>query len=162
MEYAAENSTTWGEEDETQTAFVGCPCSAAVRLRRLSACSASAAGESGQHRRRVVFDNFTDDYAISHEVEQELVKTLSGYYRVLPPAEVEWALVRLGLLRGQSPDPNQAIRLGQMLGVDALVMGEVSGYFQPVTQTPPYPTGREMIDERATSSTSMNMWKTPR
>ena len=94
------------------------------------------------------FDNFTDDYAISHEVEQELVKTLSGYYRVLPPAEVEWALVRLGLLRGQSPDPNQAIRLGQMLGVDALVMGEVSGYFQPVTQTPPYPTGREMIDER--------------
>ena len=94
------------------------------------------------------FDNFTDDYAISHDVEQELVKTLSGYYRVLPPAEVEWALVRRGLLRGQSPDPNQAIRLGQMLGVDALVMGEVSGYFQPVTQTPPYPTGREMTDER--------------
>ena len=58
-------------------------------------------------------------------MEQELEKTLSGYYRVLPPAEVEWALVRLGLMRGQSPDPNQAIRLGQMLGVDALVMGEV-------------------------------------
>ncbi|HPT83142.1 MAG TPA: hypothetical protein PLM25_04575 [Limnochordia bacterium] len=94
------------------------------------------------------FDNFTDDYAISHEVEQELVKTLSGYYRVLPPAEVEWALVRLGLLRGQSPDRNQAVRLGQMLGVDALVMGEVSAYFQPINQTPPYPTGKTTKDEK--------------
>ena len=88
------------------------------------------------------FDNFTDDYAITHEVEQEIVKTLSGYYRVLPPSEMEWALVRLGLLRGHSPDRDQAVRLGQMLGVDAVVVGEVSGYFQPVTQTPPYPTGR--------------------
>lgn len=94
------------------------------------------------------FDNFTDDYAISHEVEQELVKTLSGYYRVLEPAEVEWALVRLGLMRGQSPDRDQAIRLGQMLGVDALVVGEVSGYFAPITQTPPYPTGRTRVNER--------------
>lgn len=92
------------------------------------------------------FDNFTDDYAISHEVEQELVKTLSEYYRVLDPQEVEWALVRLGLMRGQSPDRNQAIRLGEMLGVDALVMGEVSGYFAPITQTPPYLTGRTQVD----------------
>jgi len=88
------------------------------------------------------FDNFTSDYSISHDVEQEIIKTLSGYYRVLQPSEVEWALVRIGLLRGQSPDRNQAIRLGQMLGVDAIIVGEVSGYFQPVTQTPPYPTGR--------------------
>ncbi len=94
------------------------------------------------------FDNFTDDYAITHEVEQEIVKTLSGYYRVLPPSETEWALVRLGLLRGHSPDRDQAVRLGQMLGVDAVVVGEVSGYFQPVTQTPPYPTGRTKEDKR--------------
>ncbi|NMB01381.1 MAG: hypothetical protein GX971_07695 [Firmicutes bacterium] len=94
------------------------------------------------------FDNFTDDYAISHEVEQELVKKLSEYYRVLDPQEVEWALVRLGLLRGQSPDRDQAVRLGQMLGVDALVMGEVSGYFAPITQTPPYPTGRTQVDNK--------------
>ena len=76
------------------------------------------------------------------------MKTLSGYNRVLPPAEGEWARVRRGLVRGQSPEPYQAIRLGQMLGVDALVMGDVSGYFQPVTKTPPYTTGREMPDER--------------
>lgn len=92
------------------------------------------------------FDNLTDDYAISHEVEQEIIQTLSGYYRVLPPSEVEWATVRLGLMRGQAPDASQAVRLGQMLGVDALVVGEVTAYYQPVTQTPPYPTGRTMIE----------------
>lgn len=94
------------------------------------------------------FENVTDDYAISHEIEQEIVSTLSGYYRVLQPSEVEWAIVRLGLLHGQSPDRNEAVRLGQMLGVDAIVVGEVSGYFQPVTQTPPYPTGRTTTDDR--------------
>ena len=92
------------------------------------------------------FDNFTDDYAVSHEVEQEIIKTLSSYYRVISPTEAEWALVRLGLMRGQSPNRDQAIRLGQMLVVDALVMGEVSGYFEPVTQTPPYPTGRSKVE----------------
>lgn len=85
------------------------------------------------------FDNFTSDYGISHEVEQQLIKTLSEYYRVLTPQETEWALVRVGLMRGQSPDRDAAIRLGQLLGVDALVMGEVSGYFAPLTQTQPYP-----------------------
>jgi len=84
-------------------------------------------------------DNFTNDYAISYEVEQQILRTLSEYYRVITPEEAEWALVRLGLLRGQSPDRDQAIRLGQMLGVDALVMGELSGYFAPLTQTQPYP-----------------------
>ncbi len=85
-------------------------------------------------------DNFTGDYALSHEVEQQITRTLSEYYRVIGPDEAEWALVRLGLLRGQSPNRDEAIRLGQMLGVDALVIGEVSGYFAPVTQTQPYPT----------------------
>ncbi len=85
------------------------------------------------------FDNFTDDYAITHEVEQKILQTLSQYYRVISPEESEWALVRLGLLRGQSPSRDEAIRLGQMLGVDAVVMGEVSGYFAPLTQTPAYP-----------------------
>jgi hypothetical protein len=90
-------------------------------------------------------DNFTGDYALSHEVEQQIMKTLSEYYRVISPEEAEWALVRLGLLRGQSPNRDEAIRLGQMLGVDAVVMGEVSGYFAPVTQTQPYPT-KERIE----------------
>ncbi len=85
-------------------------------------------------------DNFTSDYAISHEVEQEIIRVLSQYYRVLSPEESEWALVRLGLLRGQSPNRDTAIRLGQMLGVDAIIMGEVSGYFAPVTQGQAVPT----------------------
>lgn len=84
------------------------------------------------------FDNLTDEYTISYEVEQQLVRTLGGYYRVLEPAETEWALVRLGLLRGEMPNSDQAIRLGQMLGVDAIVFGEVSSYYTPITQTPPY------------------------
>lgn len=85
-------------------------------------------------------DNFTSDYGIAHDVEQQIIKTLSEYYRVVPPQETEWALVRLGLLRGQSPDRDTTIRLGQMLGVDAVIVGEVSGYFAPLTQTQPYPT----------------------
>lgn len=84
------------------------------------------------------FDNFTSDYAISREVEQQLVEKLAEYYRVLDPIETEWAVVRLNLLRGESPSPDQVIRLGQMLGVDAVIFGEVSGYFAPITQTPPY------------------------
>jgi len=28
--------------------------------------------------------------------------------------------------------------LGELLGVDAVIMGEVSGYFEPINQTPPY------------------------
>lgn len=94
------------------------------------------------------FDNFTDDYALSYEVEQEIVRILSGYYRVLGPQEVEWALVRLGLMRGEVPSRDQVIRLGQMLGVDAVVTGEVSGYFDPINQTQPYPTGRTQTDEQ--------------
>jgi hypothetical protein len=93
------------------------------------------------------FDNFTNDYSISYEVEQQIMRTLSEYYRVITPEEAEWALVRLGLLRGQSPDRDQAIRLGQMLGVDALVMGELSGYFAPVTQTEPYPAKEKYNDK---------------
>ncbi|MCK9525918.1 MAG: hypothetical protein M0R49_08320 [Limnochordia bacterium] len=92
-------------------------------------------------------DNFTSDYAISHEVEQQVIRTLSEYYRVISPEEAEWALVRLGLLRGQSPNRDEAIRLGQMLGVDAVVMGEVSGYFAPVTQGQAVPT-KERTDSR--------------
>ncbi len=84
-------------------------------------------------------DNFTSDYGISHEVEQQIIKTLSEYYRVITPQESEWALVRLGLMRGQSPDRDAAVRLGQMLGVDAVIVGEISGYFAPLTQTQPYP-----------------------
>jgi hypothetical protein len=83
-------------------------------------------------------DNFTDDYAIPHELEQQIIRNLSAYYRVISPEEAEWALVRLGLLRGQSPNRDEAIRLGQMLGVDALVMGEVSAYYAPITQMQPY------------------------
>ncbi|NLL48019.1 MAG: hypothetical protein GX249_05495 [Firmicutes bacterium] len=86
------------------------------------------------------FDNFTSDYVVSHEVEQEMIRILSQYYRVIGPDEAEWALVRLGLLRGESPNRDAAIRLGQMLGVDALIMGEVSGYFAPVTQGQAVPT----------------------
>ncbi|HKM43039.1 MAG TPA: hypothetical protein VJZ70_03500 [Limnochordia bacterium] len=93
------------------------------------------------------FDNFTSDYAVSHEAEQEIVRVLSQYYRVISPQEAEWALVRLGLLRGQSPHRDEAIRLGQMLGVDAIIMGELSGYFAPVTQGQPVPT-KERTDGR--------------
>ena len=89
------------------------------------------------------FDNYTDDYAISHELEQKLLRTLSEYYRVLDPAETEWALVRLGLVRGDTPNRDEAVRLGQMLGVDALILGEVTGYFAPVTRTQPYSTQRQ-------------------
>lgn len=84
------------------------------------------------------FDNMTDDYALSYEVEQQLSKKLSEFYRIIEPIEADWALVRLGLRRGETPNPDQTIRLGQMLGVDAVLFGEVSGYFAPVTQTPPY------------------------
>ena len=96
----------------------------------------------------IFLDNFTDDYSISYEVEQRIVQTLSEYYRVVGPEETEWALVRLGLLRGQSPSRDQAIRLGQMLGVDALVMGEVSAYFAPITQTEPYMAKQRVVKDR--------------
>lgn len=84
------------------------------------------------------FDNLTDDYALSYEIEQQLSKGLSSFYRIIEPNEAEWALVRLGLRRGQTPSPDEVVRLGQLLGVDAVLFGEVSGYFAPITQTPPY------------------------
>lgn len=87
------------------------------------------------------FDNLTDDYALSHEVEQQLSRQLSAYYRVIEPIEAEWALVRLGLRRGQAPSPDEVVRLGQLLGVDAVLFGEVAGYFAPITQTSPYIVG---------------------
>jgi hypothetical protein len=96
----------------------------------------------------IFFDNFTDDYSLSYEVEQRILQTLSEYYRVVDPSETEWALVRLGLLRGQSPNQDQAVRLGQMLGVDALVMGEVSAYFAPVTQTEPYMSRQRAVGDK--------------
>lgn len=84
------------------------------------------------------FDNLTPEYAISYEVEQALTRKLSEHYRVLEPAQTEWALVRLGLLRGEMPSSEQAISLGQLLGVDAVIFGEVSSYYTPITQSPPY------------------------
>lgn len=87
------------------------------------------------------FDNLTDDYALSYEIEQKLSQELAVYYQVVEPIEAEWALVRLGLRRGQTPSPDEVVRLGQLLNVDAVLFGEVSGYFTPITQTPPYIAG---------------------
>lgn len=87
------------------------------------------------------FDNLTDDYALSYEIEQKLSQELQTYYKVIDPIEAEWALVRLGLRRGQNPSPDEAVRLGQLLNADAVLFGEVSGYFTPITQTPPYIAG---------------------
>lgn len=84
------------------------------------------------------FDNLTDDYVLSYDVEQQLSRKLSEYYRVIDPTEADWALARLGLRRGETPTPDEVVRLGKLLDVDAILYGEVSGYFAPVTQTPPY------------------------
>ncbi len=84
------------------------------------------------------FDNYTDDYGIAYEMEEQISRKLSEHYQVVEPVEAEWALVRLGLRRGVMPTPDQAVRLGKLLRVDALLVGELSAYFAPVTQTQPY------------------------
>lgn len=83
------------------------------------------------------FDNLTNEYDLAEEVEQSLVRALEGYYKILEPAETEWALTKVGLRRGVMPTSEQAIKLGKLLAVDALVFGEISGYFAPVTLMPP-------------------------
>lgn len=93
------------------------------------------------------FDNYTDDYGLSYAVEQQLQRRLSKNYRVLEPAEAEWALARLKLPRGVMPTADQAVRLGKLLEVDALVVGEVSAYFAPVTQHPPYISKTRIVDD---------------
>ena len=94
----------------------------------------------GDSRRIAVlfFDNLTDSPALAYEVEQELCAQLSSYYSVTEPREADWALARLGLRPTQVPTVEQAQRLGRLLDVDALLFGEVSGYFEPILQTPPY------------------------
>ncbi|MFY9494129.1 MAG: hypothetical protein GX101_09650 [Firmicutes bacterium] len=94
----------------------------------------------GSSRRIAVlfFDNLTDDYALVYEVEQQLVEQLGVFYQVTDPREADWALARVGLRPTEAPSAEQARRLGELLGVDAVIMGEVSGYFEPINQTPPY------------------------
>ncbi len=107
----------------------------------------------GNSRRIAVlfFDNLTDDYPLVYEVEQRLCEELGEYYRVTEPREADWALARVGLRPTEMPSVEQARRLGELLEVDAFVFGEVSGYFEPIIQTRPYPlpaTTEEMEDGR--------------
>lgn len=93
------------------------------------------------------FDNLTDEYSLAYEIEQKLSQELRAYYKVIDPIEAEWALVRVGLRRGQNPSPDEVVRLGQLLNVDAVLFGEVAGYFTPITQTPPYISGTRDNDK---------------
>lgn len=103
----------------------------------------------GSSRRIAVlfFDNFTDDYPLVYEVEQRLCEQLGEYYRVIEPREADWALARVGLRPTELPTAEQARRLGDLLGVDALILGEVSGYFEPIIQTRPYIVKTEETEE---------------
>ncbi len=95
----------------------------------------------GSSRRIAVlfFDNLTDDYPLVYEVEERLSEKLGEYYRVTEPREADWALARVGLRPTETPSVEQARRLGELLKVDAFVFGEVSGYFEHIIQTRPYP-----------------------
>lgn len=103
----------------------------------------------GSSRRIAVlfFDNLTDDYPLVYEVEQRLCEQLGEYYRVTEPREADWALARVGLRPTEMPTAEQARRLGELLQVDAFVFGEVSGYFEPIIQTRPYPVKTEETED---------------
>lgn len=103
----------------------------------------------GSSRRIAVlfFDNLTDDYPLVYEVEQRLHDQLGEYYRVVDPREADWALIRVGLRPTETPSAEQARRLGELLQVDALVFGEVSGYFEPILQNRPAITKTEKMED---------------
>ncbi|NLJ79401.1 MAG: hypothetical protein GX335_00025 [Firmicutes bacterium] len=93
------------------------------------------------------FDNYTADSALPRQLEQELKHKLARQFQILEPAETAWALSRLGLSRGDLPNFKQAVRLGKLLEVDALLVGEVTSYFAPIRQSAPYISKTRVLDD---------------
>src|SRR5690606_37109331 len=83
----------------------------------------------------VGFANYTVDPGISVLFEESVAQTLreSGQYLVVDVATARAALAAIGATPEQLADPNTARALGRRLGVDAIITGAATDYFDDVS-----------------------------
>lgn len=86
----------------------------------------------------VGFANYTVDPGIASLFEDAVAQTLreSGQYQVVDPATARAALAAIGATADQLADPSIARALGRRLGVDAIITGAATYYFDDVTMSP--------------------------
>lgn len=87
----------------------------------------------------VGFANYTVDPGISVLFEESVAQTLreSGQYQVVDVATARAALAAIGATPEQLADPNTARALGRRLGVDAIITGAATYYFDDVSVSAP-------------------------
>lgn len=92
----------------------------------------------GANRLAVLYlSNYTSDPGIVLELEQGIRNRLRGYYRMVDSSEVDTFLDRYGYDRGDRVSSDLIYRLGRELKVDAVIVGDISYYFEDVSQDVP-------------------------
>lgn len=87
----------------------------------------------------VGFTNYTVDPGIAALFEEWVARTLreSGRYQVVDVAAARAAMAAIGATPEQLADPGTAKALGRRLGVDAIITGSATYYFDDVTLSVP-------------------------